>query len=199
MMSLIRLELPGPIKSPITCFTGPMTEALFALAGVALGVLGTAITAILLSSREDRRLRRESLRTTCADFTAAIARMRFLATQIHLDGADADLTSRMRESHETATVCCERLRLVTTSMAAQEAARYALRYALGLWLQVQGRDPRADERERGPLLELNDRLRDLYIAVRRELGVAHPAEVFAEPFLQRLPTRNKSEPGNSPS
>src|ERR1022692_4473991 len=35
LMSLIRLELPGPIKSPITCFTGPMTEALFALAGVA--------------------------------------------------------------------------------------------------------------------------------------------------------------------
>jgi hypothetical protein len=100
----------------------------------------------------------------------------------------------MRASHEEATVCCERLRLVATSMAAQEAARYALRYALGLWLQVQGRGPRADEMERGPLLELNDRLRDLYIAVRRELGVEHSDEVFTEPFLQRLPARNEPKP-----
>jgi hypothetical protein len=68
-----------------------------------------------------------------------------------------------------------------------------LRYALGLWLQVQGREPRPDETARGPLLELNDRLRDLYVAVRRELGVEHASEVFAEPFLQRLPTRPEPE------
>jgi uncharacterized membrane protein YccC len=74
-----------------------MTQAVFALAGVVLGALGTSITGVLLSGREDRRLHRESLRTTCADFTAAIARMRFLATQIYLNGADAELTSRMRE------------------------------------------------------------------------------------------------------
>ena len=153
------------------------------------------MTGVLLSKREDRRRERDSLRETCADFTAAIARMRFLAAQIHLYGPDADLDARMRQAHEEATVGCERLKLLMTSLAAQEAARYAVRYALGLWLQVQGREPRPDERERGPLLELNDRLRDLYIAVRRELGVAHPEDVFTEPFLQRLPTRH--EP-NSP-
>ena len=134
-----------------------------------LGVIGTAITGMLLSSREDRRLRRESIRTTCADFTAAIARMRFLATQIHLNGADAELTTRIGEAHEEATVGCERLRLVTTSMEAQEAARYALRYGLGLWLQVQGRPPRPDETERSPLLQLNDRLHDLYVGCGRAL------------------------------
>jgi hypothetical protein len=170
-----------------------MTEAFSALAGVVRGALGTSITGMLLSGREDRRLHGESLRATCADFTAAIARMRYLATQIHLNGADAELTSRMHEAYEEATVCCERLRLIATSIEAQAAARYALRYALGLWLQVQGREPMPDEAARGPLLELNDRLWDLYVAVRRELGVEHASEVFAEPFLQRLPTRPEPE------
>jgi hypothetical protein len=52
---------------------------------------------------------------------------------------------------------------------------------------VQGRELSADEWQRGPLLELNDLLRDLYVAVRRELGMAHPDDEFTEPFLHRLP------------
>ncbi len=166
-----------------------MSEALFALAGAIIGVLGAVLASLVQSRREDRRLRRESLRITCADFTSAIARMKYLATEMHLRGIDEELETRMRSAHEETRVGFERLRLLTTSMEAQEAARYSLRHAVGLWLLVQGKGPRPDEKERGPLVELDDRLRDLYAAVRRELGVAHPERVFREPdHLRRLPT-----------
>jgi hypothetical protein len=49
------------------------------------------MTGVLLSKREDRRRERGSIRETCADFTAAIGRMRFRAAQIHLYGPDAEL------------------------------------------------------------------------------------------------------------
>ncbi len=134
------------------------------------------------------------MRTTCADFTAAIARMKYLATEMHLRGLDGDLLDRMRSAHEEARVGFERLRLITTSMEAQEAARYSLRHALGLCLLVEGKQPRPDELERGPLVELDERLRDLYVAVRRELGVAHAESVFREPDpLLRLPTLTEPE------
>lgn len=171
-----------------------MTAALFALAGAVLGILGTLVTSLVQSRHEDRRMSRESLRTSCADFTAAIARMRYLATEMHLRGLDDELQGRMRSAHEDARVGFERLRLITTSVEAQEAARYALRHALGLWRLVEGQEPRPDERARGPLVELDDRLTDLYEAVRRELGVAHPDRVFREPErLLRLPAPGSQE------
>src|ERR1700733_9776752 len=107
-----------------------MSEALFALAGAIIGVLGAVLSSLVQSKREDRRLRRESLRTTCADFTAAIARMKYLATEMHLRGIDEELETRMRSAHDETRVGFERLRLLTTSIEAQEAARYSLRHAV---------------------------------------------------------------------
>jgi hypothetical protein len=47
-------------------------------------------------------------------------------------------------------------------------------------LQAAGKAPREDERERGSLALLNDSLIDLYTAVRRELGLSHPGNVYRE-------------------
>ena len=65
---------------------------------------------------------------------------------MHLRGPDKELRGRMRTAHEEARVGFERLRLITTSMEAQEAARYALRHAVGLWLLVDGKGPTAVSR-----------------------------------------------------
>ena len=38
-----------------------------------------------------------------------------------------------------------------------------------------------DEEERGPLMMLMDKLRELVAAVRNEIGVPHPDDVYKEP------------------
>jgi hypothetical protein len=51
----------------------------------------------------------------------------------------------MREAHDQARAQYERLRLTTSSLRAQEDARYALRYAYGLLRLLDGDSPREDE------------------------------------------------------
>ncbi len=133
-----------------------MREALFALAGTALGILSTFGVDIRKGRRDDRRERREILRS----------------------------------AHGEARAQYERLRLTATSLKTQQEARYALRYAVGLWRQVEGRVPRPDEQQRSPLHQLEERLLALYGEVRAELGVPNARLVFSEPDdLRHLPTR----------
>jgi hypothetical protein len=167
-----------------------MKEALFALAGTALGLLGTLLTDVRRSRREDLRERREALRTACADFAVALSRLRQLCYDRHAEGPNAGLLARAREVHGEARAQYERLRLCTDSSKAQEEARYALRHALAFWRQVEESSYRHDEHERSPLQQLEDRLSALYAEVRRELGVPHPHRVFPEPeHLRHLPQR----------
>lgn len=44
-----------------------------------------------------------------------------------------------------------------------------------------GKPPREDERDRGPLIMLNDSLIALYAGVRREIGTPHPEDIYREP------------------
>ncbi|MEV8563425.1 hypothetical protein AB0478_45025 [Streptomyces sp. NPDC051917] len=53
-----------------------MREAFFALAGTALGVLGTLVTDVWRARRDDLRERRQRPRDACIDFTVALVRMR---------------------------------------------------------------------------------------------------------------------------
>jgi hypothetical protein len=167
-----------------------MREALFALAGTALGILGTFGVDIRNSRRDALRERREVLRSSCAAFAIALTRMRQLCLDHHLSGPGADWEARIGEAHGEARAQYERLRLSADSLKAQEEARYALRCAVGLWRQVEGQEPRYDEQHRTPLQQLEDRLLALYGEVRSELGVPHARNVFPEPEdLRSLPIK----------
>lgn len=128
-----------------------MSQAIFALAGALVGILGTVLTELIRSNREEQRFRREALRLTCADFISAITKVRVMAFDVHRHRLDDDLKDRIRELHGDARIHYERLRLLTESRRAQEAARYALRHAWSLILRSEGRPPRAEEGERGAL------------------------------------------------
>jgi hypothetical protein len=56
-----------------------------------------------------------------------------------------------------------------------------MRYAFGLLRQVEGKELRDDERERGAGGMLHDSLIALYAAIRRELKVPNAADVYREP------------------
>lgn len=55
------------------------------------------------------------------------------------------------------------------------------RYAYGRLRQAEGIPLREDERERGPLIVLQESLMKLYAEVRRELRVPHADEAYREP------------------
>jgi hypothetical protein len=156
-----------------------MTAAIFALAGTLIGVLGTLAVELARQRTEDKRSHREAIRLACADFTAAVALMVNLAVQ----SKDPDSTQidKMREAHLETRVGYERLRLISGSRDVQEAGRYVLRYAFGLLRRAEGKPPRYDELEQSPRMMLQDWLMKLYIAVRQEIGVPHPQDVYREP------------------
>jgi hypothetical protein len=171
-----------------------MTLAIFALVGTLVGVLGTLATQLIGARTENLRSRRDNLRLTCADFASAIARIKELACEVMEQRADSDpdAWNSIRAAHLEARVHYERLRLVSSSMEVQESGRYALRYAYGLIQQAAGDALRKDELERGPLGLLHESLLELYAAVRRELGITQPDEIFREPDEWLGPTYRNS-------
>lgn len=175
-----------------------MSQAIFALAGALVGVLGTALAEVMRSRREQQRLRLEALRLTCADFISAITRVRVMAFDVYRHRLDDDLRTRVREAHGEARIHYERLRLLTESRPVQEAARYALRHAWSLILRCEGRPPRAEEGDRGALGLLYDTLSALLVETRRELGLRHANDVFAEPEEWLVfPDRDPSSPAGA--
>jgi hypothetical protein len=162
-------------------------EAFFALAGTALGIVGTLVTDVRRARRDDLRERRQRLRDACTDFTVALVRMR----QAYWGRGYSDDDTRraaMRDAHDDARAQYERLKLITSSLRAQEEARYALRYAYGLLRQVDGDSPREDEVEPSALDQVEDRLVRLFTEVRRELGVPRSHDVLSErAFFEKIP------------
>jgi hypothetical protein len=158
-----------------------MTTAIFALVGTLLGILGTLAVEMVRARIEDTHSRRDALRLTCADFTAAVAQIRTLAFEARHKSGDIELLSLMDNAHREARVHYERLRLTAASREVQMAGRYVLRYAYGLLRQANGRSLREDEREHGPFRMLYDSLIALYAAVRQETGVPQANDVYREP------------------
>jgi hypothetical protein len=119
----------------------------------------------------------------CADFTAAaaVARMRTLAFEVRGKQPDAEERRLLQDAHREARVYYERLRLTAASLDTQRVARDVLRYAYGVLRQVEGKPPRADEQESGPLRMLHASLMALYAEVRREIGIPRPGDVYEEP------------------
>jgi hypothetical protein len=176
-----------------------MSEALYAVAGVTLGLFGTLLLEVTRARYAVRRERRAELRSACVDFANAISRMRQISYDRDAIGPDPDLTGRMRQAYGEGRAAYERLRLVTDSASAQKEARHALQAALWFWRDVQGESPPAVPGQRTSIQQLEDRLSALYIEVRKELGVPKPSEVFTEPEeLRNLPEKD-TQSGSSSS
>lgn len=159
-----------------------MTAAIFALIGTAIGVLGTALTQLIKARADDTKARRDNLRLICADFATAVAQIKELACQVIEKRADSDPHAwvSINKAHLEARGHFESLRLIS-SFQVQESGRLTLRYAYGLMQEAEGKPPREDEKEQGPLKLFYINLTQLYIAVRRELGIPHPEDVFLDP------------------
>ena len=158
-----------------------MAAAIFALAGAFIGVLGALSVELVRARGENLRLRRDALRLTCADFTAAVSHMWNLALELKAKPADTKLTSSFHETFWEARMHYERLRLTTASGEVQKEVRYVLRYAYGLLREREGLPPRDDERESGPFMMLQHSLIKLVGEIRSEIGVPHADDVFREP------------------
>ncbi len=169
--------------------TFSVSSALFALAGVVVGSMGALPADALRERRTDRRGHQSRLRSTCADFASAIAKMKQAGYDLDVGGAPEEVKKRFDAAHSDARAAYERLRLTSNSVPAQGAARLATRYALGYWQTMSGFDPRPDEADRGPLAELQDQMDTLYIAVRRELDLKDPEALYSEPDGFQHPAR----------
>lgn len=158
-----------------------MSEAIFALAGTALGIIGTLAVDLIGYQREAHSLKKSALRAACVEFMAAIEQLRHLAYELHRDLSDEDLRSRTLETHMQARAAYERLRLTASSVRTQEAGRYVLRYAYGLLRLVHGRDRREDEQDKHPIQLLAEWHTVLLTEVRRELGFEDAESLYVEP------------------
>jgi hypothetical protein len=159
-----------------------MTAAIFALIGTVVGVLGTALTQLIKARADDKKARRDNLRLMCADFATAVAQIKELACEVIEKRADSDpdAWTAINKAHVEARGYFESLRLIS-SFPVQESSRLTLRYTYGLMQEAEGKPPREDEKEQGPLKLYYINLTKLYIAVRRELSIPKPEDVFRDP------------------
>jgi hypothetical protein len=168
-----------------------VSEALFALAGALIGVLGGVLTAAFGARAEDRRANREALRTVCTDFATATARIRRLSFEIRRDPDNQSLELRVEEALTEARASYERLRLTTESYRAQEAARHVVHFSN--WMSWSARKNREDFEEAH--IEFHRWIQKFYEEMRRELGVKRPTNIYTDPTegLPGLAARSDSE------
>ena len=100
-----------------------MSAGIFALIGTLLGISGTLLAEMRRERTETNRSRRETLRTTCAEFTDAIIRVRELSPSMGRHPSDADLREAVHRAHHESWSYYERLRLLSTSRDVQEASK----------------------------------------------------------------------------
>jgi hypothetical protein len=158
-----------------------MTAAIFALAGTLLGIFGTLAIELRRNRAEDDRSRREALRLTAAAFADAAIRMKEFTFRWMATPSDEGSRKSAYQAHAEARAQYERLRFVTVSEEVQRAGRHVLRYSWGLLRQAAGDPPRDDEKASGPLMLSYNWLLIFYVAVRQELGLPRPNDVYREP------------------
>jgi hypothetical protein len=153
-----------------------MSQALFALAGALVGVLGTVLTALAGARHEERRIWRETLRSVAARLTTEVSLLRDLSHQLRRDPDNQDLQLAAEQAHTRARGFQQQLRLTSRSKATQEAGRWVTHSAYHQWKATQGGP--ADFWEARSAL---DRwLTKLYAETRKELGLG-ASEVYEDP------------------
>jgi hypothetical protein len=159
-----------------------MSEAIFALVGVALGSLTTIAIELMRSRAENRRELRDALRAAAAGYTTTLAQIELQSWALEDPQRRDAALARLPELQVQARGQYESLRLLLTSEQTQRAARMVLRHSWGMWRQAEtGVDPRAQEYHEDPATRYHAELRALLVGVREELGIENAAEVYAEP------------------
>jgi hypothetical protein len=153
-----------------------MSQAFFAIAGAIVGVLGTALTALVGARHEQRRGWRETLRSVVANLVSEVSLLRDLSHQLHRDPENPGLRQAAEEAHMRARGFQEQLRLTSQSVATQEAGRWLLHSAYYQWRATQG--GRSDFWESRKSLDMW--LTRLYIEARKELGLK-ASNVYEDP------------------
>ena len=174
---------------------GPVTAALFALAGTVVGVLSTVAVELLRARHESRAARREELRSVCAELASEVSRLRDVSHRLHAGPDDADLgraAQDAQEAHTRARALQERLRLTSSSVATQEAGRWLVHSAYHQWRASQGGRGDFWEARRS----LDAWLTSFYRASREELGLRGP-DVYEDP-PGGLPIPGEASPPPSP-
>src|ERR1700735_4383717 len=103
-----------------------MSQALFAIAGAIVGVLGTVLTALVGARHEEQRIWREAFRTVCANFSSQVSELQDLSHRLRHDPGNLDLQQAAELAHTKARGFYEQLRLTSRSVATQEAARWVI-------------------------------------------------------------------------
>ena len=165
-----------------------MTEALYALAGALVGVLGTVLTALVTARHEEQYGRRNDVRSVCADLAAEVTHLQDISHQLRKDPQNAQLQGAAEDAHSRARGLQERLRLTSRSRATQEAGRWLLHCAYYQWRSTQG--------GRGDFWVANDSadrwLTALHAEGRKELGLGR-SDLYKDP-AEGLPIPEKPTP-----
>jgi hypothetical protein len=167
-----------------------MSQALFALAGAIVGVLGTVLTTLVGARHEEQRTWRESLRSVAANLITEVSLLRDLSYQLRGDPDDPDLRHDAEQAHMRARGFQEQLRLTSKSKATQEAGRRLIHNVYYLWRSTQGGP--ADFREASKALD--EWLTKLYVATRKELGLG-ASDVYEDPVGGLPIPRAQTDPG----
>jgi non-ribosomal peptide synthetase component F len=159
-----------------------MSEAIFALVGVALGSLTTVAIELMRSRAESRREVREALRVAAATFTTTLAQIDLQSSAVREPDRREAALARLPDLQVQARGQYETLRLLLTQESTQRAARLVLRHSWAMWRQAEtGEDPRGHEYSEDPWTRYHRELRQLLIGVRTELGIENASDVYAEP------------------
>jgi hypothetical protein len=153
-----------------------MSQAIFAIAGAIVGVLGTVLTALVGARHEERRVSRETLRTVVANLATEISLLRDLSHQLLHDPENPDLRRAAEDAHARARGFQEQLRLTSRSVATQEAGRWLIHCAYYQWTATQGGRGDFWESRRS----LDKWLSRLYVEARKELGL-RDRKIYEDP------------------
>jgi hypothetical protein len=160
----------------IYCENDLMSQAFFAIAGTIVGVLGTALTALVGARYEERKAWRESLRSVVADLASEVSLLRDLSHQLRRDPENPGLRQAAEDAHTRARGFQEQLRLTSRSVTTQEAGRWLLHSAYYQWRATQGGPSDFWESRKS----LDKWLTKLHIEARKELGL-NASEVYEDP------------------
>jgi hypothetical protein len=176
-----------------------MSEGVFAVIAAVLGALLGGVGVAFAGLRTERsraraevdRQRLEALRIISSDFVAGVLEVRELSWELKKTGQSPIVLNRIKrrkliqqigEQQTAAFSLYQQLRLLSNSLALQEAARYSLRHVWAVWkLAEDGIDPRRQDYDEPPGKRLDNCLEEFYREVRRELQLESADAIYPEP------------------
>ncbi|MFC4071840.1 hypothetical protein [Actinoplanes subglobosus] len=155
-----------------------MSQAIFVIVGALIGVLGALVNEFARSRREYDRARKKDLREVAVSLAGQVSRISILWINLDPGPADDAVLAQMRDAHSEINIAYERLRLIAESRGIQEAARHVSHHAY--WLV---RAAAVGSLKDAELLhrKMKSCLAELYVEVRREVGMRSPGEVYQDP------------------